>query len=343
MQSRVGRRVKAASKPCGTSNRDNWTKKNPKGTNIKKKEFVMTAHQATIGKDVTPRSNGSEKSHHDQDGLRKTIDAIHKYGAEQLRIQPPSDRLTKAQREISEFYRSQFEGKPSVSKAIKDLSLTKPKLGLRDARSLPLDSPVKVVPVAASPVIQTSEVRTAPYDDVWVWGNQGKHEKNINGVIGIWGSCGGVSQDGVPDQDEEHLNGATGILVRVTTDKPASVQAKATIFNSWQYLVAAHGPYSWAAIDGGIDMAAFFNGNPIDGPRRDTIFNDQVNWANEVSHTGSGVEHVVVNFFINPGDVVGVPFGVWLTCDHLSGVGSAGATGAMTAQVMSVEITKTFV
>jgi hypothetical protein len=49
---------------------------------------------------------------------------------------------------------------------------------------------------------------------------------------------------------------------------------------------------------------------------------------------------VTVNFFINPGDVVGVPFGVWLTCNHSSVLGSAGATGAMTAQVVFVEITK---
>jgi hypothetical protein len=105
----------------------------------------MTAHQATIKK-MPPSSCGTD-SQHVQDARRRTVEAIHKYGAEQLRIQPPSDRLTKAQQEISEFYRSQFKGQPSLSKAIQDLSSEKLKLGFLDLESLRSHSAVKIMPL----------------------------------------------------------------------------------------------------------------------------------------------------------------------------------------------------
>jgi hypothetical protein len=301
----------------------------------------MRAQQAQSSKKSGPTIENSPRA---REALGKTMDAINRYAATRRLISPPSDKLTKAQQEIAQYFRGQFRGSPSLSKALEDLSAEKLKMASIDLTTVVTGTPISgLKPADVIPVPALVVDRTPPYEQEWVWGNQGKHEKNkSNGLIGIWGSCGGVSQEGVPDQDADHLDGATGITVLVTTDKTASVQVTATVLNHWAYLIAAHGGFSHADVAGGIDMAAFLNGNPIDGPRRDTLFSDSVNDFNEVSHTGNGVEKVTVNFSIHPGDVVGVPFGVWLTCNHSSGVGSAGATGAMTAQVVFVEITEKF-
>ena len=47
-----------------------------------------------------------------------------------------------------------------------------------------------------------------------------------------------------------------------------------------------------------------------------------------------------VTFDIMPGEVVGVPFGVWLHCDHDSGWGTAGAGGIVKATLTNLWILK---
>jgi hypothetical protein len=87
----------------------------------------------------------------------------------------------------------------------------------------------------------------------------------------------------------------------ITTDRRAFVNVTATIKNNWSYGVQAHGGFSSATSKGGIDMAAYLDGQPIDGPRRLELFSDYANDFNQVEHTGSGVQNVQVNFSIEPG------------------------------------------
>ena len=160
-------------------------------------------------------------------------------------------------------------------------------------------------------------------------------------MISIAGTSGDAEIDGVPNQSDR-LEGATGTLDTITTDKLALVKVTASIWNKWLYGVQSHGAFSSAEVKGGIDMAAYHDGQAIDGPRRLELFSDYTNDFNEVSHTGTGVANVDVNFTLFPGDTVGVPFGVWLICDHSSNLGSAGAGGSITAQVFRLTIVKIF-
>ena len=161
-------------------------------------------------------------------------------------------------------------------------------------------------------------------------------------MANIFGACGNAQLPGVPTKDDNHLEGATGVVDFITTDKRAFVNVTATVLNNWSYGVQAHGGFSSATSKGGIDMAAFLDGQPIDGPRRLELFSDYANDFNQVEHTGRGVENVQVNFTIEPGQVVGVPFGAWLVCEHSSGLGTAGAYGAVALQVASLTIVKQF-
>jgi len=125
--------------------------------------------------------------------------------------------------------------------------------------------------------------------------------------------------------DDDSKDGATGILNGVTTDKPATFEITAVFSYDWLYAIQAYGPFSGAVAKGGVDMAAFRNGSPIDGPRRAEIFSDSIDTLGRTDRTGNGMIEARVTFDIMPGEVVGVPFGVWLHCDHDSGWGTAGA------------------
>jgi hypothetical protein len=287
--------------------------------------------------------------HSQSDALKQTLRGIEAYALSRKISRGPSPQLTKARDTVYSAFQSKvLAGSDAVKSAMDEIRAYRM---VSPAKSLNPNEPVKLVarpqPVLdnTNPNFPTPETRFAPYDDEWVWGNQSRHEKNkMAGTAGIFGACGGVeSGPDAPTKDDNHLEGAAGVTASITSDRAAIVTVVATIRNNWSYGVQAHGGFSSASSKGGIDMAAFRDGQPIDGPRRLELFSDYANDFNQVEHTGGGTANVTVSFRIEPGQWVGVPFGAWLVCDHSSGVGTAGASGFVRIAVDHLTIIKQFV
>ena len=133
----------------------------------------------------------------------------------------------------------------------------------------------------------------------------------------------------------------------ITTDSFALVTVEALMWNKWRYGVQAHGVGSHADVEGGISYGA----NrlwPLIPRRRDALFDDFANDFNQVEHTGTGMMTARMDFTLEgAGDFAIVDFGVYLKCNHDSGVGafgvslgSAGAGGFVSALVQELRITK---
>lgn len=284
-------------------------------------------------------------THSQSDGLEQTLRGINAYADSRRPRRATSEKLAIARDTIiSAFGNKVFKGSDSVNSAIKELRAYRM---VASSTSITTDNPIKITPIS-QPVQDNKqdiavEVKELPHDDVWVWGNQSRHEKDkATGVANIYGACGNADLPGVPTKDDDHLEGATGVVDFISSDRPALVNVIATVLYNWSYGVQAHGIGSSATSKGGIDMAAFRDGLPIDGPRRMELFSDYATDFNQVEHTGRGVQNVQVNFRIEPGQVVGVPFGAWLVCDHSSGFGTAGAYGAVVLQFATWMIVKQF-
>jgi len=290
----------------------------------------------------------AEYSQHD--ALEQTLRGIKAYADSRRTMRATSDKLIIARDTISSAFEHRvFSGSDTVKSAVAELRayrLVAPSTSISTGDLIKL-VPIKPVPVP-QPVRNTPldvgiEIKNLPHDDVWVWGNQSRHEKDkALGIANMFGACGNADLAGVPTKDDDHLEGATGVIDFITTDRRAFVNVTATVLNNWSYGVQAHGGGSSATSKGGIDMAAYRDGQAIDGPRRLELFSDYANDFNQVEHTGRGTENVQVNFTIEPGEVVGVPFGAWLVCDHSSGIGTAGAYGSVALQIVSLTIVKHF-
>ena len=179
----------------------------------------------------------------------------------------------------------------------------------------------------------------APYDFDWQRGNPilgvGLHNR-LNGMIGIRGGSGHVK-----DGSSGRVDAAAGIGLAITTDRPATVSVRPYISYTWQSGVVASGPFSSGETKGGLDAAAFLNGEIIDGVRRSELFSDSRSWSGTSQNDGNGVAWVpdlTLGFNITPGQVVVVNFGAWVQCDHSNGIGVGGGAGIVQAQVSWVVV-----
>jgi hypothetical protein len=180
-------------------------------------------------------------------------------------------------------------------------------------------------------------VLVPPYDWEWSWGNPQQTVANrFSGSIGILG-LSGAFRGGVSDA----VHGASGIGVVLTTNVPVPAVVRPFITYSWEYSVGAYGAFSSGSAAGGLDASCFLDGRIIDGVHRSQVFSDSRGTFGQDHDTGSGiasVDDLTVSFFMEPGKIYAVPFGAWVDCDHSSGLGTAGGSGKVEAQVKWVVV-----
>jgi hypothetical protein len=239
-----------------------------------------------------------------------------------------SDKLLRALR--APFERVIAES-PAASRALEELR----QQHVKDVSGFVREIPVREPRGASILDIHLQEhlsIVIPPYDFDWQRGNpqQSLHNK-LDGSIGILGKSGHF-QGGSGDR----VDAAAGIGLAITTDKPAMVSVRPFIPNEWAYVAAAEGPFSSGSASGGIDAAAFLNGNIIDGVRRSVLFSDSRGWDGSDRDDGGGitwVPDVTLGFNMVPGQVVVVNFGAWVDCDHDDGIGIGGGAGKVQGTV----------
>ena len=179
-----------------------------------------------------------------------------------------------------------------------------------------------------------------PYVNIWAWGNLQKEDAHETGSVLVEATCGSVNFSNIPTSDDDHKEGATGILHFVTTDQPATFDITAIISHQWQYAIQAWGPFSNAVAKGGVDMVARRKGVAIDGPRRAEFFSDSSRNAGRTVQDGGGVKLANVRFDIAPGEEALVGFGAWLDLSHDSGWGTAGGGAFVKCNVTQLQYFK---
>jgi len=178
-----------------------------------------------------------------------------------------------------------------------------------------------------------------PYDFEWHWGNSiqafaNKGDGHI-GVIGGSGRVRGGSDDAVA--------AASGIGFILISNAATHVAVRPYIDVSWEYIVAAAGLGSNGFAQGGIDAAAFLDGQIVAGVRRTTEFSAS-RGAGRHQDSGGGVAwipDIELSFAMAPGKAYIVNYGAWVECDHTSGIGSAAGTAKVEGRVRYVVVERT--
>jgi hypothetical protein len=180
-------------------------------------------------------------------------------------------------------------------------------------------------------------VTSAPYDFDWQWGNpiSAVHQRS-NGDISIKGGSGHVQQG-----SGDRVEAASGIGLAVTTTLPTRISVRPYIEYRWKSGVMASGLYSSGEARGGIDAAAFIDGQLVAGVRRSELFSDSRSWTGVSVQDGDGVAwvpDVTLEFDLEPGQLSVVNYGAWLECDHTSGIGVGGGIALIQARVRWVVV-----
>jgi hypothetical protein len=185
---------------------------------------------------------------------------------------------------------------------------------------------------------QHLSVMGPPYDFTWSWGNaQTTRANSTTGQFFIRGESGAF-----PGGSSDAVVSATGIGLILTTDKPAIVSVRAYIPYSYEYAVGTLGLFSEGRARGGIDAAAFLDGQVIDGVYRPQVIDAAAGgFDGEKRDSGDGViwvSDIDLNFTMAPGKTYAVPYGAWVDCDHSSGIGSAAGGCRVLARVQFVVV-----
>jgi hypothetical protein len=175
-----------------------------------------------------------------------------------------------------------------------------------------------------------------PYDWDWQRGNGQQYVHSRDGNIGVQGKSGAF-----PGGSGDRVEAGAGIGVVITSDVQAIAEVRPYITYTWEYTVGAYGAFSSGSARGGMDAAVFHDGALMQDIRYDQFFSDSRGTYGEDHDSSGGVvwaDDVALSFMMDAGQDYAVPYGVWVDCDHSSGIGSAGGGGLVQAQVHFVVV-----
>jgi hypothetical protein len=217
-----------------------------------------------------------------------------------------------------------------------DLSPTVQKLELTTGEKTVLKYRPSTSSFLTNTLTEHISVIAAPYDWDWQRGNGQEYLHNRDGNIAVQGKSGAF-----PGGSGDRVEAGAGIGMVITSDKEAVVEVRPLIKYHWEYTVGAYGAFSGGSARGGVDAAVFLNGSLVQPIRYKELFSDSRGTFGEDKDSSDGivwVDDVALSFTMDAGQDFAIPYGVWVDCDHSSGIGSAGGGGLVQAVVQFVVV-----
>jgi hypothetical protein len=222
---------------------------------------------------------------------------------------------------------------------------------LNEMRDHPLLSPLAEKPFDVAPngsimsieLSRHTSLADPPFDGQWNWGNSyGLTLNPATGQMIIHGASGDVS-----GAEPGPVDAAGGLDLVITTDRRAIIEVRPLLKCRWRWLNESVGLFSSAESRGGVETAIF------DGPNMMTPVLRTTQWSSRVapglfdgreSSSGEdsyaflpwqGLQH---QFEAEANRAYVLKIGLWVQCDHSSGIGVAAGQAAMDATIHWVAI-----
>jgi hypothetical protein len=172
-------------------------------------------------------------------------------------------------------------------------------------------------------------VQGLPYDYEWHWRAAGTKPPSVSIAEELSGlmSTRGESCDG-----DDRVDAACGVGFVVTSDVRAQVQVRPYVRYGWHYFNHAHGPFSHAESEGGINLAAWVDDTcaSVGCVKSARLFRDAVSPGEVHDRSEEGtvyVPDVTLDFQVEPGRRYYVNLASWVRCDHTAGVSLPASCG----------------
>jgi hypothetical protein len=273
--------------------------------------------------------------------VAKATHALQNQGF-QKRVSKPADSKAEAQR-IQTALEKQISSDPLVAKSIANLRK------LRFQGVSPLAKGMKFT-AAEKATLRQSPWRSVmtdilqehntlilqPYDWDWQYGNGQQYLHTRDGNIAVQGKSGAFANGSA-----DRVQAGAGIGAVITSDVSAIVEVNAYITYTWQYTVGAYGPFCSGSAQGGINAAVFHDGVLMQDVRYDQLFSDSRGTDGQDDDSSGGAtwpSDTALSFMMEAGEDYALPLGVWVDCDHSTGLGTAAGGGLIQAQVIFVAV-----